>query len=185
MQSPPRAESMQKIRHFFLFGNKLLCSKGVYFPSDDSWFLQNVLNKESAVSNAHALEIGCGTGLQAITLAKRGFKVTASDIQKIALLNTNINAKISGVSIKTILSDVWQNIPNKKFEIICFNPPYVPSSADSLLKDINVDGGIKGREILDRFLLQLDEFLAKNGRAYFIQTQICLLYTSPSPRDRG
>ena len=163
---------MQEIRHFFIFGNKLLCSKGVYFPSDDSWLLQNILKKEISQYNGLALDIGCGSGIQTITLAKKNFRVFASDIQKIALLNTKINAKLSNVRISCIWSDVWKNIPKKKFEIICFNPPYVPSSAESLLKDINVDGGIKGREILDKFLIKLNNFLHKNGRAYFVQTNL-------------
>lgn len=70
------------------------------------------------------LEPGAGTGLIAITAAKKGAKVTATDINPEAVRNCRLNALINGVEIEIITSDLFDNIPPTRFDIIAINPPY-------------------------------------------------------------
>lgn len=56
----------------------------------------------------HALDLGCGTGTNAITLAKRGWQVTAIDFIGRALSTARRKARQAGVSIDFINQDVSQ-----------------------------------------------------------------------------
>ncbi len=61
---------------------------------------------------------------------------------------------------------MFENI-KEKFDIITFNPPYVDSES---IKYIEVDGGKKGREILDLFLEKVKEHLNAKGEVFFVQS---------------
>lgn len=47
-----------------------------------------------------ALEIGCGTGTNAVWLAERGFEVTATDVSATALAKAKARASSSGASVR-------------------------------------------------------------------------------------
>ena len=51
--------------------------------------------------------------------------------------------------------------PYNKFDTIIFNPPYLPDNLKD--KDIALDGGRKGHELIEKFLKQAKKFLAKDG----------------------
>ncbi len=71
------------------------------------------------------LDIGTGSGVIAVTLAKKlNAQVTASDISKKALEIASYNAKINEVDIKFIESDLFKNIKGT-FDVIVSNPPYI------------------------------------------------------------
>src|SRR3989344_3648988 len=140
----------------------------VYYPSEDSYFLaENISIKK----NAKAIGIGCGTGIQSLNLLFKGAsKVIAIDINKKALDATKKNCEQAGFGKKTkcVKSNLFENC-KEKADIIVFNPPYVVAEE---LKFKELDGGKKGREILDKFLEQFPEHLEKNGKCFFIQTNI-------------
>ncbi|MCX8147629.1 MAG: methyltransferase, partial [Candidatus Woesearchaeota archaeon] len=85
--------------------------------------------------------------------------VIAADIQKEAIEECKRNIK--NIKVKFIVSDLFENIPKKKFDTIIFNPPYLPE--DIKLKDITVEGGKKGYETLERFFNYANGFLKPNG----------------------
>ncbi len=70
------------------------------------------------------LELGCGSGLISIVSAKKGAKVTATDINPVAIDFLTKNAGKNGVNMRIIQSDLFQNIPPQQFDIIAINPPY-------------------------------------------------------------
>ena len=53
--------------------------EGVYEPAEDSWLMVEHLPPLKGL----VLEIGCGTGIISINLAKRGNQVTAIDLSLI------------------------------------------------------------------------------------------------------
>ncbi|KAI0562698.1 methyltransferase [Gracilaria domingensis] len=62
-----------------------------------------------------------------------------------------------------------------QFDVIVFNPPYVPTDDDELQRaltkhDISASwaGGKDGREVIDRFLKSLNLFLSETGVAYLL-----------------
>ena len=131
--------------------------KSVYEPREDSTMLEKYARRYTF---GHVLDIGTGSGIQAIVAAQSGkvISVLATDIQKgvIGYCKKNIKNK----KIKFIQSDLFKNVKGK-FDSIIFNPPYLPQELK--LKDLTIEGGKKGYEIIERFLNQVNDFLNSDG----------------------
>jgi len=70
------------------------------------------------------LELGCGSGLISIAVAKKGALVTASDINPVAVECLIKNSRDNKTEIAVIQSDLFGNIPKQPFDIIAINPPF-------------------------------------------------------------
>jgi SAM-dependent methyltransferase len=69
--------------------------------------LQRVLT-ETHIEPCRALELGCGTGTNAVWLAQQGFDVTACDISPLAIEQARRSAAAAGVSVRLLVADVLQ-----------------------------------------------------------------------------
>lgn len=83
-----------------------------YIDSDTPWdsgapspHLKNFLSEEK-VKSGRVLEIGCGTGTNAIFLAQLGFEVTAIDLSKTALERAREKAAQAKVKVNFVEADV-------------------------------------------------------------------------------
>jgi release factor glutamine methyltransferase len=70
------------------------------------------------------LELGSGSGLIAIHAAKKTAIVTASDINPVAIDYLLKNCVRNSTGVRTFQSDLFDDIPPTKFDIIAINPPY-------------------------------------------------------------
>ena len=70
------------------------------------------------------LELGAGSGLLSIYAAKKNAVVTATDINPVAVKYLHRNAEKNKVAIDIIHSDLFENVPDKKFDMVVINPPY-------------------------------------------------------------
>ena len=125
----------------------------IYEPREDSFLLAKYVKK---YAKGKVLDIGSGSGIQAETALQKTKDVIATDIDEdaIKLLNKN--------GIKTIKSDLFENIKDK-FDLIIFNPPYLPGK-----KDKTIHGGKYGHEILEKFLTKLNNYLKNDGKALIV-----------------
>ncbi len=144
----------------------------LYSPEEDSFLLANSLKKylkKVKDRQIKILDIGAGSGIQAETCLKAGFKnVFASDINEESVKF----AESRGIS--SVQSDLFSNI-RCKFDLIIFNPPYLPEDKFDRQKDTS--GGKKGDETIIKFLKQAKSHLAENGK-------ILLLLSSLTSRER-
>ncbi len=126
----------------------------IYEPSEDSFLLQKYVVE---YAKGKVLDIGTGSGLQALTALKKTKKVLATDINPEAVKH------VKEKGINAIVSDLFENVKGK-FDLIIFNPPYLPEDKkeDKESKQITT-GGKKGSEILEKFLVQAKEHLNKDG----------------------
>ncbi len=62
--------------------------------------------ERGAVKRGRTIVLGCGTGTNAIYLAKQGFNVTALDVAPTALARAQSKAKEAGVTVRWLLGDV-------------------------------------------------------------------------------
>lgn len=70
------------------------------------------------------LELGAGSGLISFYAARKGARVTASDINPVAVEYLEKNKTVNGVAMEVIHSDLFGQIPLQTFDIIAINPPY-------------------------------------------------------------
>ena len=131
--------------------------KSVYEPREDSNMLETSVRKHAF---GRVLDIGTGSGVQAIAAAqsKKVTSVLATDIQKGVI--GYCKECIQNDKIDFLQSNLFEKIKGK-FDTIIFNPPYLPQELK--LKDLTLDGGKKGYEVIERFLDDVDQFLNADG----------------------
>jgi len=174
--------------------------ESVYSPSDDSYLIIDYFKEN--INNSHfdglefdninnILDMGTGSGIIAIffLLIKKNYskfnpKIYASDILENAIVCTKLNEKINHFENEIIFfqSDLFNSFPKNlkhNFNIIVFNPPYLPSieiekTNNNIPVDFSWDGGVKGIEVLERFINQVIDFIDmdyENGSyIYFISS---------------
>ncbi len=133
----------------------------VYGPGEDSTLLLRHVRKYARDS---VLDLGCGSGVQGISAALRGCRVICADLNPLALNLTKENAKMNGVKIETVLSDLFSNIEDS-FDTIIFNPPYLPYEEP---KYTDLMGGPKGNEITIKFLKKAKQHLNTGGEILLV-----------------
>jgi SAM-dependent methyltransferase len=73
-----------------------------------------------------ALDLGCGSGIQALLMSRHARQVTATDINPRALALTRLNAELNGIySIETIEGSYFEPLGDRTFDLIAANLPYV------------------------------------------------------------
>ena len=117
-------------------------------------------------------DIGTGSGIIAITLAKEipNAQITATDINTDALQLAKSNAQKHNAKINFITQDATQNRPDKSFDIIVSNPPYIKTEViQNLQPEVRdweprqaLDGGPDGMNILRPLIHSLPNLLREN-----------------------
>ena len=111
---------------------RLIIPPGVFHPGyfySTKFLLTYVLKLDLA--GKKLLEPGCGSGLISIAASKKGAAATATDIDPAAIKGLEDNSKKNNVGISIIHSDLFENIPVQKFDIIVINPPFCRGIANS------------------------------------------------------
>jgi release factor glutamine methyltransferase len=157
------------MKTIFFKGLELKVFDRVYEPSEDSFLLaENV----SVPNGASVLDLGTGSGIQGINAARLGASsVVSTDLEKKALENAKENSErlVPEATFEFRQGSLFEPVENEKFNVIIFNPPYVPSEEK---KFEDLDGGKKGREALDGFLAGFSAHLEKGGNCFFLQTSL-------------
>ncbi len=145
----------------------------VYIPAEDSYLLaDNLLIKEGQ----SVLEIGTGSGIVAMYASKLTDKITVTDINFDACQLAEKNFKDNGIeNIEILFGNLFEPVPNRKFDVILFNTPYLPTEDGEVLEDtINYafDGGLNGRKVIDVFLNEVGNHLNDGGIVQLIQSSL-------------
>jgi SAM-dependent methyltransferase len=74
--------------------------------------------KKKAIKPCRTVVLGCGSGSNAIFLAKKGFDVTAIDVAPSALGIAMADAKKAGVKVRWVLADVLRLPDSKPYDLI-------------------------------------------------------------------
>jgi release factor glutamine methyltransferase len=130
----------------------------LYEPAEDSFLLQKYVRK---YAKGKVLDLGAGTGILAKTALEKTKDVLAADINEEAVKKCKI------LGIKAVKSDLFSNI-KEKFDLIIFNPPYLPDDKFNLEDNLNHIGGKKRNEVIERFFSKVREHLNKNGKVLIV-----------------
>ena len=145
----------------------------VYIPSDDTFLLAENLEIKKGQS---VLEIGTGSGLVSMYASLLTDDVTATDINYNALELAEKNFKLNNINtIKLEFGDLFEPVKDKKFDVILFNTPYLPTDSEDIINDdLNYafDGGLDGRKVIDRFINEVSNHLNDKGIVQIIQSSL-------------
>ena len=128
----------------------------IYTPREDSFLLEKAVKKFS--KNKSVLDMGSGSGIQAQAAIASGAKsVLAVDIDQ------EVVSHLTKQHIKAIQSNLFTNVKGT-FDLILFNPPYLPADAREDKESARTNaGGKHGDEILLKFIKQSKKHLAPKG----------------------
>jgi release factor glutamine methyltransferase len=130
----------------------------VYQPEADTFLLLSAAQAEVRPGD-RVLEVGTGSG-----------RIAAALVQDCDIVATDINphaafcARKEGVEV--VRCDLFSGLRGR-FDLVLFNPPYLPTQEDEKLDDwleYALDGGTTGREVIERFAAAVDGVLAPQGR---------------------
>jgi len=137
---------------------------GVQPPKAGSLFFARHV---SAATGERALEIGAGLGVAAVLLARAGAEVVATDVVPEAVAAVRANASLNGVTVDARLGDGYAPVAGERFDLICSNPPQMPTPPGGERDDPAAaadNGGPDGWSVLDRIIEGAGEHLRPGGR---------------------
>lgn len=147
----------------------------VLIPRPDTEILvEEVIKISKKVGAKKILDLCTGSGAIAVSLAKYipNSKLTGVDISSKALRIAKLNARNNNVEdrITFISSNLFDNVPEEKYDIIVSNPPYIKSKViKNLNKDVQnepkiaLDGGFDGLDFYRKIIKKADEYLKFGG----------------------
>lgn len=153
--------------------------ENVLIPRPDTEILvEEVIQIAKKINAKKILDMCTGSGAIAVSLAKYipNSRITAVDISSKVLNIAKKNAKSNQVEnqITFVESNLFENLPKEKYDIIVSNPPYIKNEEIKTLdKEVQkepklaLDGGIDGLDFYRAIIKQDYEYLKFNGYLCF------------------
>lgn len=129
-------------------------------------------------STAHAADVGTGSGVLALMLAKRFDRVHAIDDNPNAVesVRREVARRDPPPPIEPVTADLLG--PAKDVDLVVFNPPWTPGPVDDLLdRALHYDDVA----VFERFFAQAHAALAPGGRVVVLFSNIATLLTPEAP----
>ena len=154
----------------FYVDERVLIPRSPFAESIQQQFQPWVMDEE--VHNI--LELCTGSGCIAIACAHafENANVVASDISADALAVAEINRHKYGLEdrLELVQSDLFENVPNRQYDLIVSNPPYISELEMTELSDelklepaLGLVAGEQGLDVVIPMLKRAREFLSDNG----------------------
>jgi len=139
----------------------LVVPPNVFAPAPMSQLLGNCVLREVREAD-RVLDMGTGSGINAILAASRSKDVVAVDINPEAIVCAKQNAELNSVSdrIQFFVSDLFEKVEGK-FDLIIFDPPFRWFAARDMLERSITDEKYAG---LTTFFKEVRNYLPDTGR---------------------
>ena len=140
----------------------------VYQPADDSDLLATAAVEEVAPADC-VLDVGTGSGYVAAQVAETGAAVVGSDRNPHACRQAHENG------ITTVCADLTAPFRADAFDLVTFNPPYLPTTPAEDVGDwmeIALSGGESGRAVIEPFLADVGRVLVPEGRVLLLVSSL-------------
>lgn len=119
------------------------------------------------------LDVCTGSGVIALSAARRARRVTAVDSNGAAVAAVRLGALINGVSVEVLRGDLFEPVAGRMFDVILANPPYLPTPACVAADGSDAwDGGHDGRSVLDRLCREALLHLRPGGDLFLVQSSL-------------
>jgi release factor glutamine methyltransferase len=151
-----RLERVLSLRIFVLPGvaNPKLLRTGAFFAAQ--------LDASALVRDAAVLDMGTGSGVCALTAARRARRVVAVDLSPAAVRCARLNALLNDLDGRVDVreGDLFAPLGQERFDLVLFNPPFLIGAP----KD-HRDAAWRSEDAARRFATGLREHLAAHGVA--------------------
>ncbi|WP_262176376.1 HemK2/MTQ2 family protein methyltransferase [Haloarcula laminariae] len=140
----------------------------VYQPAEDSDLLARTA-VERVTPGDRALDVGTGSGYVAAKLAEAGADATGVDLSPLACREAVDNG------VPVVRGDLVAPFRDDAFDLVTFNPPYLPTPAEAEWDDwmeAALSGGEDGRRLVDPFLESVGRVLAGGGEALLLVSSL-------------
>jgi methylase of polypeptide subunit release factors len=122
------------------------------------------------------LDLGTGSGVQALLAARHSERVVGTDLNPRALRLARLNAELNGIeNVEWRLGDLYAPADGERFGLVVANPPFVVSPAREL---VFRDGGLGGDELSRETVVGAARHLRDGGFASIL----CSWITESGPR---
>lgn len=113
---------------------------------------------------ARALDLGTGSGVQALHLSTHCDQVVGTDVNPRALSLARLTARLNGVDLDLRAGDLYDPVAGEEFDLVVSNPPFVvsPGTGEGLTYR---DSGLPGDELVARVVRGAEQRLAPGGTA--------------------
>ncbi|MFN8062575.1 MAG: methyltransferase [Vicinamibacterales bacterium] len=127
--------------------------------------LASFLDGRADLDGLDVLDLGTGSGVGALSAARRGARVAAVDTNPLAVRCARINASLNGLESRTqiIAGDLFGPVGGRRFDRVVFNPPYWREPPRS-----EYDRSFRSLDVLDRFAVALPAHLKPGGVAWVL-----------------
>ncbi len=152
---------------------ELKVTPDVLIPRPETELLvETALKKIRNLKNPQVLDLGTGSGAIALAIASErpDAVITATDVSKEALDIAQENAKLNQLShVQFIESDWFNQLPQKQYDLIVSNPPYIDPDDPHLSQSIRHEplsalvAEQKGIKDLQTIIENGADFLTPNG----------------------
>jgi release factor glutamine methyltransferase len=140
----------------------------VYQPAEDSYLLATTAI-ECVESDERVLDVGTGSGYVAATVREEtDARVVGTDINPHACRETRKRGS------DVVRTDLVSGLCGP-FDVVLFNPPYLPTDPDEEQNDWMeraLSGGPEGRTVIDRFLDSVGSVLTAESRVYLLASTL-------------
>ncbi len=137
----------------------------VYQPAEDSQLLAQTAS-DHIPEDALVLDVGTGSGY----VAEHVHTVTGATVVGVDV-NPQACKQARNRGVPTVRGDLLSPFRDEVFDVVCFNPPYLPTPADAEWGDWMeraLSGGEDGRAVIDPFLDSVGRVLRPDGVVYVL-----------------
>jgi release factor glutamine methyltransferase len=155
-------------------GFQLATHPEVYAPAEDTSLMLRALRAFDIGEGDGACDVGTGTGVVALAMARRGARVVAVDVNPHAARLARANAAANGLADRIAVVRGSLLAPLRgPFDLIVFNPPYLPVEGESRAELARAwEGGAGGIGWAPLFVAGLHRALAPGGRALVLLSSL-------------
>lgn len=167
---------LRKPRRFKAEGLEMIIYPGVFHPG--MYFSTRFLLEElkgRPWNGIKVWELGAGSGFLSLWLCQQGARVTASDINREAVVRLRENASRNRLEPEIIQADMFDGMPDRKFDLVLVNPPYYPGDPVEEADHAWYCGADFG--YFHRLFGGLGAFLSAEGRVWMVLSEDCELDT--------
>ena len=140
----------------------------VYEPAEDSRLLAETAIKR--LDGGRVLEVGVGSGYVASRIA------TETDASVVGCdINPDACARSRAAGVETVRSNLTDPFVDESFDVVVFNPPYLPTPPEREWDDPlehALSGGEDGRRLIRPFLSDVGRILRPEGRIYLLVSSL-------------